>query len=228
MGSDYWNGTGDWNLTPTDWSLGAPPSLAEDAVIESGDSTLSSSGWVDILNIISGAQLNLTSAATLTAAGNLNDQGALAINTTSGSGAAVTIGGGLNNTGTLSVDTFYQVHLISWRPLKYVTYSSGGSSLSIGGALTNSGAVDIGTGHLKASTTATARTLVNTGSITLQGTFGSTYQATLDIAGAAPSTLTGSVTLKGDSLLEFGSGGITAIGAGASLALYSAHARVSD
>jgi hypothetical protein len=227
MATDYWNGTGDWNLNPTDWSLLAPPSSIEAAEIQTGDSTLSTSGWVDILNIISGAQLNLTSGATLVAAGNLNDQGALAINTTSGSGAAVTIGGGLNNTGTLSVDTFYQVHLISWRPLKYVTYSSGGSSLGIGGALTNSGAVDIGNGHLKASTTVTARTLVNTGSITLQGAFGSTYEATLDITGAAPSTLTGSVTLKEDSLLEFGSGGIKTIGAGASLALYGAQARVS-
>jgi hypothetical protein len=115
MAIDDWTGTGDWNLNPTDWSLGAPPSLAEDAMIESGDSTLSTSGWAGILDIISGAQLSLTSGATLTAAGNLNDQGAVAINTTSGSAASAKIGGSLVNTGTLSVDTFYQVHIISWR-----------------------------------------------------------------------------------------------------------------
>jgi hypothetical protein len=54
MAIDDWNGTGDWNLSPTDWSLGAPPSSTKDAEIQSGDSTLSTSGWVDILNILSG------------------------------------------------------------------------------------------------------------------------------------------------------------------------------
>jgi fibronectin-binding autotransporter adhesin len=225
MAIDDWNGTGDWNLNPTDWSLGAPSSLTEDAFIESGDSTHSTSGWADILNIISGAQLTLSSGATLTATGNLNDHGALTINTTSGNGAAVTIGVGLNNSGALDVDSLRQVHIISERPLKYVIISAGGSSLRIGGALTNSGAVDIGNNGLKASTTVTASALVNTGSITLQG--GTTTPATLDITGAAPSTLTGSLTLKGDSLLEFASGGIKTIGAGASLALYGAEARVS-
>jgi hypothetical protein len=54
MAIDDWNGTGDWNLNPTDWSLRAPPSSTEDAEIQSGDSALSTSGWVDILNIPSG------------------------------------------------------------------------------------------------------------------------------------------------------------------------------
>jgi len=38
MAIDDWNGTGDGNLSPTDWSLGAPPSSTEDVEIQSGDS----------------------------------------------------------------------------------------------------------------------------------------------------------------------------------------------
>jgi hypothetical protein len=104
MAIDDWNGTGDWNLNPTDWSLGAPPSSIEDAEIQTGDSTLSTAGWVDILNIISGAQLTLTGAASLTAAGNLNNQGALAIDASGASGGgAVKIGGSLTNTGAITI-----------------------------------------------------------------------------------------------------------------------------
>jgi hypothetical protein len=188
---DDWKGTGDWNLNPTNWSpLGAPPSLTEEAAIESGDCTLSTAGWVDILNIISGARLTLTGAASLTAAGNLNDQGVWAIDASGG---------------------------------------SGGGAVKIGGTLTNTGAITIGNSSLSASTTVKASGLVNSGSITVQGNaaLGATQQATLYVTGAAPSTLTGSVSLYGDSLLEFGSGGITTIGTGASLALYGAQARVS-
>jgi hypothetical protein len=330
MAIDDWNGTGDWNLNPTDWSLGAPPSSVEDAAIQSGDCTVSTSGQVDLLTIISGADLSLTNAASLRAGG-LVDSGSITVQgeatnqttldvagaaprtlrgslileadallefgsggiTTIGAGASLTLYGaearvsigagatnsalrrlqsnagtldlegdnplgaggglvttktGLNNSGTLEVDTFYQVHIIK-PPYQYVILSGGGSSLRIGGALTNSGTVVIGNGALKAPTTVTASGLINSGSITLQGGIRPGFttnratlditgalvnsgsitlsQATLDIAGAAPSILTGSVTLKDDSLLEFGSGGITAIGAGASLALYGGQARVS-
>jgi hypothetical protein len=49
----------------------------------------------------------------------------------------------------------------------------------------------------------------------------------LDVTGAAPSTATGSTLIAGDGLIEFASGGITAIGAGASFELAGAGARVS-
>jgi hypothetical protein len=71
----------------------------------------------------------------------------------------------------------------------------------------------------------TARGLVNTGSVTVGAYSGP--GATLDVTGAAPLTATGSTLIAGDGLLEFASGGITAIGAGASFAMFGAGARVS-
>jgi hypothetical protein len=44
---------------------------------------------------------------------------------------------------------------------------------------------------------------------------GTAATATLDITGAAPTTLSGTYQLSGDALLEFASGGVTAIGSGA-------------
>ena len=57
----------------------------------------------------------------------------------------------------------------------------------------------------------TANGLANTGTIDLTGGAGT---ATLDITAAAPATWTGTLS-SGDALLEFKSGGITAIGRGA-------------
>jgi len=116
---------------------------------------------------------------------------------------------------------------------------AGGSALTIGGDLTNSGAIQIGVNapsSLSAPTTVTATDLVNTttGSILLVGyaAAGTTSQATLDItSGSAPATWTGTANLGGDALLEFASGQITSIAAGATLTLnniYGAPSRVAD
>ena len=59
----------------------------------------------------------------------------------------------------------------------------------------------------------TAAGLVNTGTIVLEGPF----STVLDITAPAPTTLTGTVELHGNSRLEFASGGITAIASGATL-----------
>ena len=102
----------------------------------------------------------------------------------------------------------------------------GGSTVTIGGALTNSNTIQIGTGYfnLSAPTTVTAANLTNTttGTIDLysNASEGTTNQATLDItSGAAPATWTGAANLGGDALLEFASGQITSIAAGATLTL---------
>ena len=102
---------------------------------------------------------------------------------------------------------------------------AGGSTLTIGGTLTNNGTLDIGNTSLTKATTVTAAGLANTGTINLTG--GTTAAATLDITGAAPATLDGTYSLSGDALLEFGSGGMTAIGSGASLTLNGAKALVA-
>ena len=114
----------------------------------------------------------------------------------------------LNNTGTLEVDYSY-----------YGT-AGGGSAVAIGGTLTNSGFVEIGNTGITKATTVTAKGLANTGTIDLTG--GAATRATFDSTAAAPATWTGSAILSGDAVLEFASGGITAIGSGAELSLNGA------
>src|SRR5580704_661363 len=130
---------------------------------------------------------------------------------TADTGASLTTTRGINNVGT------------------FVTNAN--STVTVGGTLTNSGTTSIGNGNggLSASTTVTAAGLHNTGSLILQGnaTSGTTDQATLDITAAAPTTTTGSIRVSGDAMLEFASGGIKAIGTGASLELDGSQARVS-
>ena len=129
-------------------------------------------------------------------------------------GATVATTVGFNNTGTLDLDAF-----------ELGALDSGGSSLSIGGVLTNNSSLGIGNSRILAATTVTAAGLVNTGSVDLTG--GAATQATFNVTGAAPATLTGSYDLSGDALLEFKSGGVAAIGAGSSLFLGGASSRVA-
>ena len=120
--------------------------------------------------------------------------------------AALNVAGALGNSGAVYVDNS----------------GSGASSLTIGGTLTNSGTLDIGnTTSLTKVTTVTAAALANTGYIYLNE--GTAATATLDITGAAPTTLSGIYQLSGNALLEFGSGGVTAIGSGASVTLNDAN-----
>jgi len=128
---------------------------------------------------------------------------------------------GLTNSGGFYVDT---------------GSGQGGSTVTIGGALTDSGTLQLGPGDFSLSSPdqVTAAGLNNTGTINLYGnaTEGTTNQATLDItSGAAPATWIGAANLAGDALLEFASGQITSIAAGATLTLNNlngAQSRVAD
>jgi von Willebrand factor type D domain len=108
--------------------------------------------------------------------------------------------------------------------------SQGGSDVTIAGTLNNAGNLGIGvtTGGLAAPTRVTADALVNTGAISLIGNFNGapTNTATLDIASAAGfgtlGVLTGNVAMNGAANLEFASGSIHTIAAGAQLTLYGA------
>src|ERR1700719_1518786 len=62
----------------------------------------------------------------------------------------VTVAAGLTNSGALDVDT---------------SSGEGGSSLGIGGTLTNLGTTTIGVSNLSASTTVSAQSLANTGTL---------------------------------------------------------------
>jgi hypothetical protein len=126
------------------------------------------------------------------------------IELTSGAAAArLQVSGNAGNSGRVYVDT----------------YGSGGSKLNVGGTLTNSGAFYIGNSALTKRATVTAASLVNTGSIALDG--GPSGTATLSVAGPSPTTIGTNqyLDLIGNALLEFASGGLTGIASGGQLAL---------
>ena len=131
-------------------------------------------------------------------------------------GAAIATTGALTNSGALYVDT---------------NDYAGGSSLMVDSTLTNSGTLQIGNSYLTSPTMVTVAGLDNTGSIYLYG--GSDEQAALMIGGAAgygtSGILSGDVSLQGDTLIEFGSGGeITGIAGDAQLSLSGTQAFIAD
>ena len=157
--------------------------------------------------------LGLNGASALIAdAGKLTTNSALTgLNTVSGdfrlaAGASVTTTGGLSITGNgdILVDSPFN-------------NGGGGSSLIVGGTLTNSStnsnAFYIGNTFISAGDTVSAKALVNTGNIQIQGN--GTIQSVLDITTGAAGfgtvgVATGSVSLT-NSLLEFASGQIGTI-----------------
>jgi hypothetical protein len=132
-------------------------------------------------------------------------------------GATVSTTGALDNDGSLELDLFE---------------NGGGSSLTVAGALTNNGTLVVGPGS-SAPDKVTAASLDNTGSIELNSFNGSHIQALLDVttgvAGfGAAGALSGSVWLEGDTAIEFASGQITSLAAGARLALNGNDAFIED
>ena len=129
-------------------------------------------------------------------------------------GGSATTTGNFDNTASIDVDS---------------SDGQSGGVLTIGGTLTNSGSLNMGANVESGSTTVNvegAGGVDNTGTIDLADNRspGSTDQATLDVANAAAGfgvagQVTGTVSLVGDSLIEFKSGGITQVDSGASLSL---------
>src|SRR3984893_18056548 len=205
---------------------GAAPSSLTGTYNLSGDALLQYRSGA-ITSIASGAQLNETGAqARVAIAGTPNSNSAL---TTLSSNAGQLM---LNNGATVTTNPGTNLSNSNFVALDFFG-NQGGSNLTVGGTLTNtgSGTVQVGTsgGSLSATSTVSAAALSNTGTIDLFGntTPGTTNQATMLIAGAAPSSLTGTYNLSGDALLQFGSGAITGIASGAQLNETGAQARVA-
>ena len=157
--------------------------------------TLTNSGGLYI------GSTGLTTATTVTAAAVTNSD---LLELVSGTAAAsLKVTGSFGNTATVEVDLG----------------GTGGSSLTVGGTLTNSGTLYIGNASLAKATTVTAAGLANTGTINMNEGTGAAATATLDVTGAAPTTLSGTYTLAGNALIEFGSAGVTGIGSGAQVTL---------
>ena len=108
---------------------------------------------------------------------------------------------------------------------------AGGTILNVEGKLTNSGSLRIGNATLSASDEVSAGALDNTGGeILLLGSHAN--QALLDVTGAAgfgaAGVLSGNVRLTRDSAIEFKSGQITSLAAGAQLRLNGNDAFIED
>ncbi len=127
------------------------------------------------------------------------------------------------NTVTTSLDDVGHLHVDA-------NGGEGGTILNIGATLTNSGDLVIGNATLSASDEVTAASLDNAGRIYLMGS--SANQALLDVTGSAgfgtAGVLSGYARLAGDSAIEFTSGEITRLAAGAHLGLVGNDAFIED
>jgi hypothetical protein len=125
--------------------------------------------------------------------------------------------GSVNNSGTIAVDS---------------SGGHGSSKLNIAGRLTNLGTFVVGNASLTSGVQATVGSLANVGSITVAGATAASNQALIDVTGVAgfgtTGIVSGSVSLSGDSAIEFASGQITSVGLGATLHLNGSKAFIED
>jgi hypothetical protein len=125
--------------------------------------------------------------------------------------------GSANNSGSIAVDS---------------SGGHGSSSLTIAGRLTNLGTFVVGNPSLTSKVQATVGALANVGTVTVAGATSTSNQALIDVTGAAgfgtAGIVSGSVSLSGDSAIEFASGEITSVGLGALLHLNGSNAFIED
>jgi hypothetical protein len=153
------------------------------SVSPTGGSVASIAGNAEL--VLDGAKSRVAQSTALTSNSGLTgltaNAGTLAVQL----GSSIATGAALTNSGMIQVDNDF-----------FGTGDAGGSSLTVGGTLTNRGDLDIGNSGLTTAATVTATALSNAAIGTVDLT-GGTAQATLDIAGAAPATLTGFFFLQG-------------------------------
>ncbi len=140
------------------------------------------------------------------------------------SGSGVTTTGALSNSGSINLDSYYSA---------YYGASGGGSSLTVGGVLTNAGTLTIGNSDLLGADTVTVAAIANTGVIDVTGNFYAPIQALLNITSGVAGfgtagVVSGQVNVIGDAEIEFASGQISSVAAGASLILGGPSAFIAD
>jgi hypothetical protein len=183
-----------------------------DAFIEDGSTPGSNSALTGLATIGGGATFDLENGASVSTGALINGG-----NVDLENKASVSTTGALANDGNVNLDT---------------NGGAGGSSLTLAGALTNSGTLTMGNGSLSTSSKVSATALANTGSINLGGS-SKTNIALLDVTeGVAgfgtAGTLTGFVELNFNSAIEFASGPISTLAAGATLFLIGNNAFIED
>ena len=181
----------------------------------SGDiATVGAGSWLEL----DGSEAQITTSGGASALAKLaTNEGTLVLrgNTSAGAGGArLTTTTGMTNNGAFDIDS-------------YQNYDSG-SVVTIGGTLINNDNLAIGNPYMGAPTAVFASTLINYGSLTVQGNASSatTYQASLIFSGAAASTSTDFVRVGGDGLIHYGSGDIATVGGGSWLELDGSEARI--
>ena len=222
--------TGSTNQAALDILSAAPTNWT--GFLDMGGDALVEFSQGSIQSIAAGGEIRINTTTSFFANASATTQNSALAGLTSNAGdfelqdaASASLSGALDNTGTISLDN----------DTNYGLDANGGSTLAIAGALANAGRINIGNAILGSSVLVTAASLDNTGGqIYIVGDNAKGTEATLDIAGAAPTTLTGFVDLGGrdshggNSLLEFGSGKITAIASGAVLYLANPTSFVAD
>jgi hypothetical protein len=176
-----------------EWGSGAITSIGDGA---------SNAGYLSLVGSTAYAEIGATNSdSALKTLATISSNGQFYLD----NGASATTTVALTNHGTLGVGS----------------NSSGGSTLSVGGSLTNTNLVQVGNYYTSSpSAIDVSGTLTNTGAtIRIYGGDQTGSNALLDMTGAAPGTLTGTYQVQsgtGSAAVEWGSGGITSIGNGAS------------
>jgi Tfp pilus assembly major pilin PilA len=190
--------------------VGGGQAFVADSGATSSDSALTG------LTSVAG-DFELQRGAAMTLSGGLTLGGSLNIDTIGGAaGSQLGVSGDLTNSGTVNVGTGFN--------------RDGGSTVTISGNLLNSGTLNIHDDTANA-TVVTANALTTVGTINLVGDEfddGTGAAELILTSGAAPSTLSSTVTLFGPSLLEFASGGISSIAASGKLIVGGGQAFVAD
>jgi len=134
------------------------------------------------------------------------------------------------STGALTIGAFGEVDVDTI----YEFGGAGGSTLTVNGAVTNAGAFNLGDDSLTGSSNAVVNSFDNTanGSLFVAGSFDAPERALLTDKGAAgfgvAGHVTGDVDVEGDASIQFASGQITTVNAGAALKLFGPQATVAD
>ena len=103
-GIDIWNYVGNWATSGSNWSQGAPPTSANEALISGGASTLNSAGVASTIILQPYAELFVTGGGTLQATNLTNNSGVLGVAENNGDGVdTVTLTGALNNAGQFTL-----------------------------------------------------------------------------------------------------------------------------
>ena len=100
MPADKWNGNGDWEANPSDWSSGIPTPTTP-AEIQTGTATISDGGFGEAqsLTIDGGAGVSVNDDASLNVTDWLNNVGGWSV----GGGDTVSIGSRLTNSGAINI-----------------------------------------------------------------------------------------------------------------------------